>query len=98
MDADVDQARFDELFVERIHQLLVVQSVGMLGQMFVGIIPMVYPGFNFSIASSTLSSQPGHPDVKISMRERTLRAGLLVDLCTRLILHLVCEEPIEGLF
>ena len=38
VNADVDQARFDKLLVERVHQLLVVQPIGMLGEMLVGVI------------------------------------------------------------
>src|SRR5262245_47336557 len=99
MDADVDQARFDELLVKRVHQLLVIQTVRMLGQMLVGIIAdgmvLEWVRLQFLDGLVYLIQPAGLSWRKNRVREGALRAGLLVDLRARLILHLVSEEPIE---
>ena len=103
VDADVDHAGmvfapFHQPFIERIHDLFVVEAIGMLGQMLVGVVadgvalPRIGLELFHFLVDLVEPARParGHDGV----REHALRSCFLVDLGARVELHFIGQKPV----
>ena len=102
MDADVPDTRFHRLLIEGVHQLLVVEVVGVVGQFLMGVVAdrVALPRIGLvdldRLVDQVEPAWPARGDRE--MRHHPPRAGFFVDLLAGFEHLLLRDEPIFGHF